>query len=136
MVMKSTKQSPENICGFMFGEACDNPVGHSTEHLTFNIAQCLFQENPLHEWSYSLPPPSSNAIHLKKTAKLISPGARVKRHDHHQTLTVLHISDTHWDPLYREGTLANCKDFLCCREDSGEVRGWDKQIHIKTSIKV
>lgn len=29
-VMKSTKQSPENICGFMFGEACDNPVIWST----------------------------------------------------------------------------------------------------------
>ena len=90
----------------------------------------------MHEWSYSMPPPSSNAIHLKKTAKLISPGAgvRVKRHDHHQTLTVLHISDTHWDPLYKEGTLANCKDFLCCREDSGEVRGRIRQIQSYVSI--
>ena len=34
MVMKSTKQSPENICGFMFGEACDNPVRYNTELLT------------------------------------------------------------------------------------------------------
>ena len=76
----------------------------------------------MHEWSYSMPPPSSNAVHLRKVAKLTTSGARVKRNDLHQTLTVLHISDTHWDPHYKEGSLANCRDFLCCREDSGEVR--------------
>ena len=80
----------------------------------------MLQPNPMHEWSYSMPPPSSNAVHLRKTAKLTS--YRVKRHDHHHTLTVLHISDTHWDPLYKEGSLANCRDFLCCREESGEVK--------------
>ena len=73
-----------------------------------------------------MPPPSRKAVHFKKTAKLISPGVRVRRHDPHQTLTILHITDTHWDPLYKEGTLANCEDFLCCREDSGEVITWLK----------
>ena len=37
MVMKSTNQAPENICGFMFGEACDNPVSQSKEILEFPL---------------------------------------------------------------------------------------------------
>ena len=28
---------------------------------------------------------------------------------------VLHMSDTHWDPYYLEGTNANCELPLCCR---------------------
>lgn len=36
------------------------------------------------------------------------------------TLRVLHISDTHVDPLYREGSLANCKEPLCCHSDDGQ----------------
>ena len=102
MVMKSTRQTPENICGFMFGEACGNPA----------ISE--------HEWSQAVPPPSKNSVHLAKAAQLLRPGSRVRRHQQ-ETLTVLHLSDTHWDPLYKEGSLANCDDFLCCREESGEV---------------
>ena len=98
MVMKSTKQSPENICGFMFGEACNNP------------------ENPKHEWKPSIPPASvKNKVIQKKPI----PSSRSKRHD--ELLTILHISDTHWDPFYKEGSLAACDDFLCCREESGQV---------------
>ncbi|CAN7988622.1 unnamed protein product [Ixodes hexagonus] len=35
------------------------------------------------------------------------------------TLRVLHISDTHVDPLYEEGSLANCEEPLCCHADDG-----------------
>lgn len=31
----------------------------------------------------------------------------------------VHISDPHLDMLYKEGTLANCKSYLCCREVDG-----------------
>ena len=100
MVMKSTKQSPENICGFMFGEACNNP------------------NNPKHEWKPLLPPASvKNKIIQKKPIRGTS--SRSRRHD--EILTILHISDTHWDPFYKEGSLAACDDFLCCREESGLV---------------
>ena len=93
-VLTRTSQSPENICGFMFGEACDNP------------------HNPQHDWDIRLPPPTKEVF---KTP-------RRRRRDANSPLVILHISDTHWDPLYKEGTLADCKDFLCCREESGQVR--------------
>ena len=54
---------------------------------------------------------------MRKVSKLISQN----RVSNHEQLKILHISDTHWDPLYKEGTLAACKDFLCCREESGEA---------------
>ena len=94
-VLTRTNQSPENICGFMFGEACDNP------------------HNPSHDWDILLPPP---------TRDLFRP-ARRRRREADSPLLILHVSDTHWDPLYKEGTLADCKDFLCCREESGQVSG-------------
>ena len=31
------------------------------------------------------------------------------------------MADLHWDPEYLEGSLANCKDPLCCRASSGTV---------------
>ena len=100
MVMKTTQQSPENICGFMFGQACDNP------------------KNPQHEWKLSLPPPARQEHEITNNiAKHVKRSTSSKSHN----LKILHVTDTHWDPLYKEGTLANCDDFLCCREDSGEV---------------
>ena len=35
------------------------------------------------------------------------------------TLRALHVSDVHLDFDYTPGTLSNCKDYLCCRKDSG-----------------
>lgn len=32
---------------------------------------------------------------------------------------MLHISDVHIDPYYKEGSNANCGEPLCCRESSG-----------------
>lgn len=34
---------------------------------------------------------------------------------------VLHITDTHYDPLYQEGANAVCKEPLCCRDKSQTV---------------
>lgn len=34
------------------------------------------------------------------------------------TLTVLHISDTHVDSLYQEGSISTCKEPLCCQNGS------------------
>ncbi|XP_069973652.1 sphingomyelin phosphodiesterase [Penaeus vannamei] len=44
-------------------------------------------------------------------------------------LKVLHLSDTHLDPLYTPGSNAACPEQLCCREESGlaeteEDRAW------------
>jgi hypothetical protein len=35
------------------------------------------------------------------------------------TFKVLHLSDTHFDPYYQEGTNADCKEPLCCRLTNG-----------------
>lgn len=32
---------------------------------------------------------------------------------------VLHLSDFHYDPLYKEGTNADCDLPLCCEEENG-----------------
>ncbi|EEC06961.1 sphingomyelin phosphodiesterase, putative, partial [Ixodes scapularis] len=39
------------------------------------------------------------------------------------TLRVLHLSDTHVDMGYEEGSLANCEEPLCCRANDGRPRG-------------
>jgi len=90
-VVRSVEQSPEEMCGFMFGEACNNPY------------------NPQHEWEVHLPP-------------VIKP--TIQEDDYSQEssmLRVLHLSDTHWDPFYQEGSNANCGEPLCCRSTSGPV---------------
>lgn len=35
------------------------------------------------------------------------------------TFKVLHLSDTHYDPYYTEGTNADCNEPLCCRLTHG-----------------
>lgn len=37
------------------------------------------------------------------------------------TFKVLHITDTHYDPLYAEGASAVCKEAICCRNKSQTV---------------
>jgi hypothetical protein len=36
-----------------------------------------------------------------------------------ETLTAIHISDVHIDADYVEGSLANCSEYLCCRDYAG-----------------
>ncbi|KAG0431190.1 hypothetical protein HPB47_022011, partial [Ixodes persulcatus] len=43
------------------------------------------------------------------------------------TLRVLHLSDTHVDPLYEEGSLASCAEYLCCHADDGRPHGPDQK---------
>ncbi len=83
-VVSNISQSPEEMCGFMFGEACNNPY------------------NPKHEWTILLPPVSKPNYSEPE----LSTG---------ETFRVLHLSDTHWDPFYQEGSNANCGEPLCCR---------------------
>lgn len=35
------------------------------------------------------------------------------------TFKVLHLSDTHFDPYYMEGSNADCAEPLCCRLTNG-----------------
>nr|XP_027229241.1 sphingomyelin phosphodiesterase-like [Penaeus vannamei] len=63
--------------------------------------------NPAREWTVS--------IHGEKppVAPVTLPGPDAP------TLKVLHLSDTHMDPLYAPGSNAACPEELCCREESG-----------------
>jgi len=36
-----------------------------------------------------------------------------------QSLRAVHFSDVHLDNDYKAGTLANCTEILCCREEAG-----------------
>ena len=89
-VLQRTHLPPQQICGFMFGEACGNPA------------------NPEHEWRPMVPPAPRRRLRHPR------PGRAAP-------LTILHLSDTHWDPQYSAGSLAACPGFLCCRQDSGRV---------------
>ncbi|OQR67231.1 sphingomyelin phosphodiesterase-like [Tropilaelaps mercedesae] len=40
---------------------------------------------------------------------------------HEQPYGLLHISDTHFDPEYEAGNLANCSEPLCCQKSSGKA---------------
>lgn len=37
-------------------------------------------------------------------------------------LTIVHITDTHTDPLYRVGSLAQCSEPVCCRDNNVSER--------------
>jgi len=91
-VVKTSNQTPEQMCGFMFGEACNNP------------------ENLDHEWRPWVPPRGS-VVEAKQVIKYNG-----------KSISILHISDTHFDHLYKEGSNAECGEPMCCREDSGELR--------------
>jgi len=39
--------------------------------------------------------------------------------DSREIITAVHVSDLHMDMLYKEGTLASCDGYLCCREEVG-----------------
>ncbi|XP_060532575.1 sphingomyelin phosphodiesterase-like isoform X2 [Cylas formicarius] len=76
-----------DICGLLFGDAC----GHT------NI--------PEHEWSVALP--DTPKPEVRETDQPLPAGTPYFK--------VLHISDTHYDPEYVEGAIANCQEPLCCR---------------------
>jgi len=79
----------DEICGFVIGDVCATPY------------------NPYHDWEVPLPPI------LKPTALVNLPATNVR------PMKVLHLSDTHFDPYYHEGSNAACSEPLCCRLTDG-----------------
>ncbi|CAG2061259.1 unnamed protein product, partial [Timema podura] len=89
-VLKQITLGPDKICSFVIGDACGDVY------------------NPTHEWKVVFPPVQKPDVTPQKAP---SPGA--------PTFKVLHLSDTHFDPYYQEGTNADCKEPLCCRLTNG-----------------
>lgn len=89
-VLKRLTIGPDEICSFVIGDACGDVY------------------NPSHEWDVQFPPvpkPDPRDIPLPKEG--------------FPTFKVLHLSDTHYDPYYTEGTNADCNEPLCCRLTHG-----------------
>lgn len=84
---------PAQICSFVIGDACDDTY------------------NPIHEWEVAFPPEKKPPVKPP-----VPPQEGVP------TFKVLHISDTHYDPYYQEGTNADCNEPLCCRLTNGPPR--------------
>ncbi|XP_058804235.1 sphingomyelin phosphodiesterase [Phymastichus coffea] len=89
-VLKRVEISPAQICSFIIGDACEDIY------------------NPLHDWEVAFPP--VNKPIMKSSMTPI---------DGRPTFKVLHISDTHYDPYYEEGSNAECNEPLCCRLTTG-----------------
>ncbi|XP_054719255.1 sphingomyelin phosphodiesterase-like [Uloborus diversus] len=92
-VLANVALDPSEFCGVLI-EGCGKVV------------------NPLHNWTIPLTPFPKPPVRPPLPPK---PGAPIAR--------VLHLSDVHLDPLYQEGSNADCGEPLCCREDSGKPAG-------------
>ncbi|KAK3926133.1 Sphingomyelin phosphodiesterase [Frankliniella fusca] len=89
-VLKRVSLGPEEICSFVIGDACGDVY------------------NPFHEWKVVFPPVPKPEVPEPKVPTEGAP-----------TFKVLHLSDTHFDPYYQEGTNADCNEPLCCRLTNG-----------------
>ncbi|KAK8388912.1 hypothetical protein O3P69_020698 [Scylla paramamosain] len=92
-VVENLVMSPDEICGFVIGDICGIPY------------------NPYHKWKVAFPPVQKPPVQHPKSSSTGMP-----------TLKVLHLSDTHYDPEYQEGSNADCDEPLCCRASSGPVK--------------
>lgn len=76
-VLKRITIGPDEICSFVIGDACGDVY------------------NPYHEWEVAFPPVPKPPVHEIPLPKEGFP-----------TFKVLHLSDTHYDPYYAEGSNA------------------------------
>ncbi|KAK9736131.1 Calcineurin-like phosphoesterase [Popillia japonica] len=81
---------PDEICSFIIGDGCGDVY------------------NPYHEWEVIFPPVPKPKIEEQRIPEAEAP-----------LFKVLHISDTHFDPYYLEGSNADCAEPLCCRLTNG-----------------
>lgn len=82
--------TPKEVCGFILGKDCGAPF------------------NPIAMWNVTFPYVPKPPVVPPAPPKPGSP-----------TLKVLHITDMHLDPVYMEGTNAECGEPVCCRPEDG-----------------
>lgn len=80
----------------------------NTQQICYFMMGDYCEETNLPNWNITLP---SNPKPKLREHQL--PKADVPK------LKVLHLSDFHYDPLYMEGSNANCVEPLCCRKQNG-----------------
>lgn len=89
-VIKNVTLTPEEVCGIIIGP------------------QCTSKKDPYDKWNVTFPKTPKPPVTPIKPPKPGSPKLRI-----------LHLSDIHLDPLYKEGTNTDCGEPLCCRADNG-----------------
>lgn len=90
-IVRRVDMTASEICFFLLEDACNEKV-----------------ESEMHKWNISLTP-----LPKPKIEEL-----RLPKENAHK-LKILHISDTHFDPLYVEGANVECNEPLCCRSNDG-----------------
>lgn len=112
-ILTNTSNTPHEVCSFVHNIDCGNGDVNG------------------HRWKLKIPggkppvvprPPPKVKASIKSEFKL---KMKKKRQwpscfqSDTPKLRVLHITDTHYDPLYKEGTKAVCDRWLCCRTECG-----------------
>lgn len=97
-------------------------IGHNPDLTPYTICGTVFQSDlcqiddvgrELMDWTIEIDETNARPANQSKR---INPTNR-------ETLTIVHITDTHTDPLYVVGSLADCDEPVCCREGV-LVREW------------
>ncbi|XP_042149253.1 sphingomyelin phosphodiesterase-like [Ixodes scapularis] len=116
--------------GISTSRVCDGVISKYKEEVLFvlkhtemdsaEICDTLFPDDceghAALNWTVQLPP-----LRRTVTGPLPTPSSGAP------TLRVLHLSDTHVDPLYEEGSLASCAEYVCCHADDGRPHGPDQK---------
>ncbi|XP_022092882.1 sphingomyelin phosphodiesterase-like [Acanthaster planci] len=83
--------SPDDICGSILGASCAKPYDPDTP------------------WNVTFPKTPKPPVSIPSPPKAGAP-----------KLTILHLSDLHWDRMYQEGAEVECGEPLCCRSNDGK----------------
>lgn len=76
--------------------------------LIFQRERCILNDDSILNWS----------INITQNEYISGYGSKSKiTNDDHYNLNIVQITDTHYDPKYKEGSNAVCFEPACCRED-------------------
>ncbi|KAG1651599.1 Sphingomyelin phosphodiesterase [Nymphon striatum] len=102
-----------------FSYILENVVFDSNEICSFVVGpHCSTSPSKLHDWEIHIPEKPSGVNQVQTTSPTDGKSA---------VLRVLHLSDTHFDPYYVEGSNAECGEPLCCREGNRDTVPLAKQ---------
>lgn len=106
-VLSNALITPNQVCGYISNNTC----GHYND--------------PMGDWEVDLN--ASTSLNQEELERLKSVHQRqlvANNRAQNQTYRVIHISDTHIDIKYKEGSIVNCEEPLCCRANSsGPIDG-------------
>lgn len=87
-ILEHTKLNSNEICSFLLSKNCG-------------------KQSSMHEWDIGILPGQKPAV---KSLPIVQENA--------PKLKVLQLSDTHYDPLYKQNSIADCNEPLCCHAES------------------